>query len=151
MVWFYNGNRFPAVPLPWQITFCFSPRLGIYKILHIIVIFYLYVFCYNAVLWVLLLDFLKTYFYWIPIWIFYWWARQVVRIILVYNSSPSTIGIAFAIIINWPLSLLQMCLDPEYGILMEFWDPSHCSVTFSPSSSFPPSVGDWRSSRQWHE
>lgn len=64
------------------------------------------------------------------------------RIILAINSSPSRIGLTFAIItINRPLSLLQMCLDVEYGILMEFWNSSHYSVT-SPSAllPFPPKV-----------
>lgn len=84
---------------------------------------------------------IKNSFYCVIIWIlFYWWARQVVQNYTGYKQ-PYRIGLAFAIItINRPLSLLQICLDPEYGILMEFWDPSHYSVTFSPSSSFSPKL-----------
>lgn len=93
------------------------------------------------VLWLLFIDAFEKSFCMEILFEFYFidglgrWSR----IILAISSSPSRIELAFSTItINWPLSLLQMCLDPEYGILMEFWDPSHYS-DFPPLFLFPKS------------
>lgn len=135
--------KLPTVHYPWKFTFCLSRCLGAYTILckyncNIFMSIYFLLCCFvipiHRLIWKII--FIEIFeFYFID------GLGRWSRIILAVSGSPSKTELALAIItINWPLSLLQMCLHPEYGILVEFWDPSHCSVTPSLSSFSPKLV-----------